>query len=55
MLSLTVAWAGDSNTHSTLDVQGSKEEREELMRLAIETLVQALRDLNRGEGGCRWS
>jgi hypothetical protein len=40
MLTLTVNWSGGSTTQAFIEVQGSRYEREELVRVAIETLVE---------------
>jgi hypothetical protein len=54
MLTLTVNWSGGSTTQASIEVQGSRSEREELVRVAIETLVEHLRRIEHAEGGYRW-
>lgn len=54
MLKLIVNWADGSNTLASIDIQGSRHEREELIRVAIETLVKQLRDIENAESGYRW-
>ena len=54
MLTLTVNWCGGSTTQAFIEVQGSRDEREELVRVAIETLVEQLRHSEQEEGGYRW-
>ena len=54
MLTLTVNWSGGSTTQASIEVQGSRDEREELIRVAIETLVEQLRHIEKEEGGYRW-
>lgn len=54
MLKLMVNWSGGSTTQASIDVQGSPHEREELIRVAIETLVEQLRDIEKAESGYRW-
>ena len=54
MLTLTVNWSGGSTTQAFIEVQGSRPEREELVRVAIETLVEHLRHIEHAESGDRW-
>jgi len=54
MLNLVVNWSSGSNTQASIEVQGSRDEREELIRVAIETLVEQLRHIEKEEGGYRW-
>jgi hypothetical protein len=54
MLTLTVNWSDGSTTQASIEVQGSRPEREELVRVAIETLVEHLRHIEHAEGGDRW-
>ena len=54
MLNLVVNWSGGSNTQASIEVQGSRDERDELVRVAIETLVEQLRHSEHAEGGYRW-
>lgn len=54
MLKLMVDWADGSNTHASVEMRGSRHEREELIRVAIETLVEHLRDIEKAESGYRW-
>ncbi len=54
MLTLTVNWSGGSTTQAFIEVQGPRPEREELVRVAIDTLVEHLRNMEHAEGGYRW-
>ena len=54
MLTLTVNWSGGSTTQAFIEVQGSRPEREELVRVAIDSLVEHLRHIEQAEGGYRW-
>lgn len=54
MLTLTVNGSGGSTTQAFIKVQGSRPEREELVRVAIDTLVEHLRHSEHAEGGDRW-
>jgi hypothetical protein len=54
MLNLTVNWLGNSNTQASIEVQGSRHERDELIRVAIDTLVDHLRQIEHAESGDRW-
>jgi hypothetical protein len=54
MVTLIVTWSGGSTTQASIEVQGSRHEREELIRVAIETLVEQLRQSEQEEGGYRW-
>jgi hypothetical protein len=54
MLTLTVNWSGGSTTQAFIEVQGSRPEREELVRVAIDTLVEHLRYIEHAESGYRW-
>jgi hypothetical protein len=54
MLTVTVNWSGGSTTQASIEVQGSRHDREELVRVAIETLVEHLRHSEQSEGGYRW-
>jgi hypothetical protein len=54
MLTLTVNWSVGSTTQAFIEVQGSRPEREELVRVAIDTHVEHLRHIEHAEGGSRW-
>ena len=47
MLKLMVNWVGGSNTQASVEMQGSRDERYALLHEGIETLLLALRDLER--------
>lgn len=53
MLKLMVNWSDGSNTQASVEVRGSQEERHALLHEGIETLLQALRELER-ESGSVW-
>jgi len=54
MVTLIVTWSGGSTTQAFIEVEGSRHEREELVRVAIETLVEHLRHSEHAESGDRW-
>ncbi len=54
MLTLTVNWSVGSTTQAFIEVQGSRPVREELVRVAIETLVEHLRHIEQADSGYRW-
>jgi hypothetical protein len=54
MLNLVVNWSGGFTTQASIEVQGSRDERDELIRVAIEILVEQLRQSEKEEGGYRW-
>jgi len=51
-LKLMVNWSDGSNTQASVEVRGSQEERHALLHEGIETLLQALRELEREAGVC---
>lgn len=54
MLTLTVNWSSGSSTQASMEVQGSRPDREELIRVAIDTLVEHFRHSEQAESGDRW-
>lgn len=50
MLKLMVNWSDGSNTQASVEMRGSQEERQALLHEGIETLLHALRELERESG-----
>jgi len=54
MWTLTVNWSGGATTQASIDVHGSRPDREEPIRVRIDTLVEQLRHIEHAESGDRW-